>query len=231
MRPSRPLYKRIGLLVVVLLVPFSLVYLFALGEPQRRQLHYFGIEKSLSVGNKDTVYKRISTSGLRLLDGSIIPDQNFKGKVLLVSTLYNTCPYRCPILLPQLKKFVFEEVLGNDHLDNVLFISLMEDNGHNISFEDMLAELDVDRSRWWFVKGEPDIFFDVALEDGRNPFQQDVGNSDFANRTYEELLLLIDWRGYIRGIYHGNKSPEFKRIKEDLWVLSKEWKDAKKDSQ
>lgn len=128
--------------------------------------------------------------------------KDFKGKVVLVTFLYTTCPYpdKCPMLAQKLNKTrdLMDQVAGAKDKFQVLSITLDPKNDTPETLRKYAQGMDKDATNWSFLTGKPN---DVAKVCGLFGvvYYTEKGVIDHNMRT-----AVLDGTGKLRKLYTGN---------------------------
>jgi hypothetical protein len=228
MTNNRSLAGRLKVVVAFLLVfgPASLlVFIGTRGcEHKFKELNDFGAIKS-------TEFKIYS-------DGKLVPKRfsDFKGDVLLVTTLQKTCPGDCAISMWHVDQMLYQLIRQNKRkkLKQVRIISFATDGKGNKLPEEELKTIheslrdnieDYDPSLWILASGDARKIYDFE-HNGQNLVQK--GKKYYGGESFQELILLLDKKEHLRMVLPGNQEGLIRRMKEDLALLQKQYDKERK---
>lgn len=228
-RGKRSVFNKVLFFVILIGVPFSLVYMLAQGKPSFSDLPFFGPEKYITTevdGQRrvDTVPYTINDFSFITIDGKTVTKEMFSGKNTLVfSTLYTSCPFNCAINSTMFDKIAYQEVLNIKDLKDVIFLTRLISPGKDTVDSSGLENLiNPDKDRWMWYVTDNNVVFDIDFPGG-NPTQ--VNPTDFpGGAAADGVILLVDKNMRIRGVYEGVHDTEIRRLRDDLWVLNKKEK-------
>lgn len=211
----------LGKIIVILSIvlgPLLFWFILSRGTNNFRSLEIFG-PKEIGI-NGDTVYHTVSPFRLVSQNGDTITEKSLDGKIYVANFFFTTCPGVCPKMTDALKPVVDEFQKVND----VKFISHTVDPSH-----DSLPALKVfaekhgaDLSKWYFVTGNRDSIYDLAIKGYLVPASEDARAE--GGYLHSQDLLLIDKEKRIRGIYDSLEPEDIKRLKDEIKVLLHEYR-------
>lgn len=146
-------------------------------------------------------------------EGKLFRFQSLKGKVVLVSFIYTTCPDVCPLITTSMR--LVQEGLRPSERQSVFLLSITADP--EVDTPEVLtsyaARYKIDFSNWSFLTGEPQSLIPVWKNFGVKVERKARG---LVNHT--SLTGLIDKKGVMRFAYYG-ASPDHKRVLQDMRSL------------
>jgi len=215
------LFKKITILVLVLIVPGFLYYLLtAEGKNRYKPLPIFGPKTLANTFHKvngknvpDTIFHTIPDFKLTDQDGKPVTLNSFDNKIFVVSYFYTGCPTVC------FTTNHYISLLDSNYIKNkmVYFASITVDPEHDSApvlkaykqkFKDATA-------KWLFLTGDTSTTYSLA----RNGFLVNAlqaGKDDF---IYSDKLMLIDQDKRIRGYYTGASTDDMSRLNDEIKVL------------
>lgn len=135
-------------------------------------------------------------------EGRVVQLADWKGRPLLLSMFYASCPHACPLLISDIKRI--ERALPEKLRDELRVVLVTFDPGRDT--EAALAELaqahGVDTKRWSFLRTDPERVRELAAVLGiRYRFAKDgsIGHSS--------VITLLDEAGRIASRIDGLKQP------------------------
>lgn len=153
----------------------------------------------------------------------------FKGDILLVTTLQNTCPKDCGILLYHLDKILYQEIKKNSKklMKRVRLLSIVTDKEgvpvKDLSFlQDKLKStvIDYDPNLWILAKANPETVFNFQ-SNGLSLLEKNP--KFYGGKAYHEVILLLDKNQALRMVLNGKLEGYIRRMKESLALLQKEY--------
>ena len=206
--------NKIVAILILLLPAFLLIFLSTRGCSHKfKQLHDFG--KLSNYHFKDSRGKQFSS-------------KDFKGKIVIVTTLQKTCPDSCAISMWHLDQTIYQHIRKNrKKLKQVRIISFVTDGKGNevgdlaslsASLDDNVEAYDPDI--WFLAEGNARSVFNVEF---KNRSIMKKGNEFFGGEAYLELMLLLDKRNHLRMINRGTDEGSIRRMKQHQALLQKQY--------
>jgi hypothetical protein len=162
------------------------------------------------------------------INKKIFTEKDFKGKVILFTTLQETCPDSCAVSFWHLNQIIYQHLRKNQKkLKHVKLISFVTDgNGNPVkSLNNTLYTLkdqveDFDPSIWILAKGDAKKLYNIS-RNGENLMK--TGPEYYGGFAFQELFLLSDKQNHLRMVLKGNTEGMVRRMKEHLALLDKEY--------
>lgn len=207
------------------LIILSIISFFCLGcTPAKKgtELPYFNsYDLTPQWGNKgDVKTHKIASFKLRNQNGKTISNKNYKGKIYVANFFFTSCTGICNTLTKNMS--LLQAKLEKDTL--VQFLS------HSVTPKiDSVAKLyqyvnykKLNTKNWNFLTGDKDEIYKLARESyfADTDYKETNKPSSF---IHSENFLLIDPKGYIRGVYNGTLQLEMSRIAKHISILEKEF--------
>lgn len=209
---------RIVIVLGIFLIPFIFFLLLSKGKYNYKHLDIFG-PKELNAGG-DTTYFTVPDFKLVNQNGDTITQKNLEGKIYVANFFFASCPGVCPKMTDSLRHVQDE---FKDYKD-VMFISHTVDPEHDSlpALKAFAQKHGADLSKWYFVTGNRDSIYDLAMKGYLVPAAEDARAE--GGFLHSQLLLLIDKEKRIRGIYDSLDPKEMQRLKDEIKVLLYEYK-------
>lgn len=229
-----PGLKRLGLIVLVLFGPGSLIYFLAKTVNNKFvELPYVGEHEYVynEAGDiTDTILYTLPAFELTTLEGKKITQNSIKDKFVVVTTLQNTCPDDCGVYFLHFQEVFYSRLAKNrESYDNVIILSILTDHDGNADLnpsekfvEEMHNVEDYDKDLWWITTGDPEPIFSFVYNDTNfydlpsTPDCNEVGTKTFINS-----LLLIDKESHIRGFTGARSFSDISNFFDLLKILKK----------
>lgn len=146
-------------------------------------------------------------------NGSYVTQANFKQKVYVSSFFFTRCPGICPKMRSQLSKV--QEKFKNNKDVYIISHSIQPGNDTVEVLQEYAKKQHVISGKWHLVTGARDDIYRIARE---NYFANDdlgkfISDQDF---LHTENLVLVDYNGYIRGIYNGLNNVSVNHLLADI---------------
>lgn len=184
----------------------------------------------------DHKFKQLDDYGLVksvpfLIDGKKTTFADFKGDVLVITTLQKTCPEDCAVSFWHINQMIYQHIRKNKRkkLKSVKIISFVTDGkGNVLPDEDLQIVKDAlkdnvelyDPSLWMIASGDARAIYGFK-HNGQNLLQK--GKKYYGGEGYQELILLLDKQGHLRMVLPGNEEGLVRRMKEHIALLQKQY--------
>ncbi len=143
-------------------------------------------------------------------EGQLFRFQELRGKVVLVSFIYTTCPDICPLITANMRQV--QEGLRPSDRQLVFLLSITTDPEIDTPsvLKSYAERYKVDFSNWSFVTGDQ-----KSLEQVWKIFGIKVERKTRGLVNHTSLTCLIDKKGVMRFAYYGS-APDHKKILQDM---------------
>lgn len=200
------------------ILALSLVFVgFTACEPPvaKKVLPVYGAK---TAAGKDTIFHQIGGFELTNQYGEKITEQTVRGKMYVANFFFATCQSICPEMSTNLKEV--QEAFKDD--DSLLIISHSVNPLHDtvevlMSYANMYG---AKKNKWHFLTGNKKTIYDLAKNDYLVNALEDDGTPE--GFLHSELLLLIDAKGRIRGMYDGTDKAEIQKLIAAIKLLKTE---------
>lgn len=211
------------ILALLLVVPVTVYLLSVLlsGEVQFRSLEKVG-------PGPDTAFSFLDQRG------RVITQDSLKGKIVVVSFFFTSCPTICPAMNLNLKQ-VHDRLMAYKDIQFVS-ISVDPETDQPDVLMDYAERFDVAKSKsWWFLTGDRDLTYRLANDYYLVALPDSTAEGGF---THSQTAVLLDWDGVIRsrlqektnqiqGVYDLTSPHQADELVDDLRVLAKEYRSVK----
>jgi cytochrome oxidase Cu insertion factor (SCO1/SenC/PrrC family) len=156
---------------------------------------------------------------------------DYKGDLVLISTIQTTCPKECGVSLWHFNQILYQHIRKNKRkkLKQVRLISFATDEFGRPASDAQIANIremlqdDVegfDPSLWIIAKGDPSKVYDIKHN---NQSLYRKGKKYFGGVSYSSLMLLLDKQNHLRMVLKGDEEGMIRRMKEHLALLQKQY--------
>lgn len=153
----------------------------------------------------------------------------FKGQIVLITTIQETCPDSCAVSFWHLDQMIYQHIRKNNRkkMKQVKIISFATDGKGNPlndlttinqSLENNVEEYDP--NIWMIAKGDPKKIFDFKHNDQR---LLEEGEQYFGGQAYQELILLLDKQNHLRMVLSGKSEGMIRRMRDHVALLQKQY--------
>jgi protein SCO1/2 len=194
----------------------SFAFLFACKQDGAKFLLPVIGEKKLN--NTDTVYHTIADFDLTNQYGEQVNKKTVAGKIYVANFFFATCQSICPEMSTNLSDV--QKAFEKD--DSLLILS------HSVNpLHDTVAVLKnysetyhAIKHKWHLLTGDKKQIYDLAKTSYLVNALEDDGTPE--GFLHSELLLLIDKKGRIRGMYDGTDKAQVQKLIADISLLKQE---------
>jgi cytochrome oxidase Cu insertion factor (SCO1/SenC/PrrC family) len=154
--------------------------------------------------------------------------KEFRNKIVLVTTLQETCPDSCAIRLWNLNQAIYQHIKNNKKkMKEVIIISFATDgfgkplddlSTIHAALKDQVEEYNP--NIWILAKGPSEKLWD--FENNKKRLLQE-GDEYFGGKSYQELMLLLDKKNHLRMVLSGKTEGMIRRMKEHIALLQKQY--------
>jgi len=214
--------QKVGILIGILVIP-ALIFLFLKFFGQNYynlpylypQVDDYG---NAVVKNGDTVFHQIPRFELIDKDGKAFSSDKTKDKIYVADFFFTRCGTICPKLSKSLVRV--QEAYQNN--SDVLIVSHTVDPEHDKGevLQKYAADYKAIDNKWFFVTGDKANLYKLIIEGYKLP----VSDASMLNKpedafVHSEKLLLIDKKGFVRGIYDGTNKADVDRLITEIDIL------------
>lgn len=178
-------------------------------------------------------FGKINNYSFEGVSGKKYTQDDFKGKVVLFINIQDNCLDSCSIALFTFEKIIYQHIRPKKTLKDyyiVAFVNDMDGNPVNDlkATEDMLKDKihHYDPKKWILAKGDARKVYDIE-HNGQSLLQ--TGDEYFGGNAFQELMLLVDKDNHLRMVLSGNAEGMFRRMKECIALLQKEYSVAENE--
>ncbi|HEY2580595.1 MAG TPA: SCO family protein [Mucilaginibacter sp.] len=217
------LFKKILILVLILVVPGFLYYLLtSQGKNRYKPLEKFGPKQIAVTTHRvkgkdipDTIFHTLPDFKLTDQNGNAVSLNTFNDKIFVVGFFYSRCPDICKAMNKNIS------FLDSVYIKNkmVCFVSITVDPEHDsaVVLKDY-AKTFKPSSKWLFLTGDTSTIYNLA----RKGFLVNALQLNKNEFIYSDKLILIDKDKRIRGYYTGASTDEINRLDDEIKVLISE---------
>ncbi|TYA92270.1 SCO family protein [Seonamhaeicola marinus] len=152
-------------------------------------------------------------------NGETITNTTFANKIYITDFFFTSCPGICPKLTKSME--AIQETYKNDSDIMMLSHTVMPWRDSVPVLKDYAVKHNVNDAKWHLVTGNKKALYAIA----RNGYFADedfVKTQDESNFIHTENFILVDKKGFIRGVYNGTLPIDVERLKRHINILKKE---------
>lgn len=213
--------SRIRIIVVIFLaflLPFLVTFCLHTGKNHYQKLPILG-PKNFKDG--DTTFHKIRPFELTSHKGKVINyKEDLTNNILLVHFFYTDCPDHCPELIRKLQSLNYKYQDLNDL--EIISISLNPDQDNVQKLKDFSKKTDINDHKWHLLTGDEAKIHDIATEDFLISVNEKTTTNGKGQIEHGDQFILVDKERRIRGFYKGTKREDYKKLKDEIVVLSEE---------
>ncbi|MEO1653472.1 MAG: SCO family protein [Bacteroidota bacterium] len=175
--------------------------------------HWFNEKNVLPQG-----FHRLPAFALQNQKGETISEKEVAGKILVVDFFFTTCPGICPQMTHHMGLIQKEFLKDEDVL--LLSHSVMPAHDQVEVLQKYAQEKGVIDHKWHLLTGSREEIYDL----GRNYYfvEEDLGQKkSLDDFIHTENFVLVDGKGYLRGIYNGLNEGDIAQLIADIKTLQK----------
>jgi protein SCO1 len=166
----------------------------------------------------DTIYHTIADFSLTNQNGEAVSGKTVAGKIYVANFFFATCQSICPEMSGNLVD-VQKEFLNDDSL---LILSHSVNPLHDTVevLKNYAGTYGIKSGKWHLLTGDKKMIYDLAKTSYLVNALEDDGTPE--GFLHSELLLLIDGKGRIRGMYDGTDKAAVQKLIADIKLLKTE---------
>lgn len=199
--------------VMRVVVVILLAAAFVLGTENRASSHDPSSPSVAKKAPRRQVHLPIEDFSLTDQTGKPFRFRALRGKVVVLSFIYTTCPDVCPLITSSMR--LVQKNLRKTERDSAFFLSITIDPEVDSAqvLRAYAKRYKVDFSNWSFLTGDMEALVPIWKSFGVKVERKARGLVD-----HTSLTALIDGKGIMRFAYHGT-SPDHKIILRDIHSL------------
>jgi len=161
--------------------------------------------------------------------GKTFSYKDFKGDMVLITTLQETCPDSCAISFWHLNQSIYQHIRKNKNkkMKRVRIISFVTDGKGNPSkdlsvvYQSMQDNVEnYDPDIWIIASGDVREIYDIE-RNNKSLLQE--GDEFYGGQAFQELMLLVDKENHLRMVLAGTSEGMIRRMKEHMGLLQKQY--------
>ena len=152
-------------------------------------------------------------------NGKVITNETYEGKIYIADFFFTICPGICPKLTKSMTSL--QETYKSDPEVMFLSHSVMPWHDSVPVLKQYAIDKGVDDTRWNLVTGDKDSIYNIA----RNGYFADedfTKTQDPEKFIHTENFILVDTKGFIRGVYNGTLEFDLERLQRHIELLKNE---------
>jgi protein SCO1/2 len=219
-------YIKTGILMATLGIPvFVFLFLKFFGENRFDLPYYFPKLDSngeVMLQGKDTVFNQLPPFEFIDHEGRKYSSMIDSNKIRVIGFFFSRCGTICPVINKNVNRL--SEKFGDNSYTKFLMISI--DPNHDVPsvLSKYKSSFGSKYNNWIMLTGDKKEIYDFAIKGVKLPVA-DASEYDNGIKSIDETfihsekLLLIDKKGYFRGIYDGTLTTDIERLEVEIKVL------------
>ena len=198
----------------------TLFTFFGCSEPAPQSLPILGKKKIVNGVEKD---HQIPDWTFLNQDSVAVTNKDLADVVYVSDFFFRSCPTICPKTMREMKR-VYTEFEDNP---NVKLVSFTIDPKRDTpaKLKEYAANLEVKDEKWWFLHGNKEETYDLALDYFNTAYEDSDVPGGF---NHSGKLILTDKNGHIRSFSEGTDPDETPKLIRDIKTLLKEYEPKEK---
>jgi protein SCO1/2 len=218
------IFKKISILVLVLVVPGFLYYLLtSQGKNRYKPLPIFGPKQVAKTTHRikgknipDTIFHTLPDFKLTDQNGKPVSLKTFDDKIFVVGFFYTHCPDVCKLMNKNIS--FLDSIYAKNKMVNFVSITVDPDHDSVETLKNYAKNFKPLSAKWLFLTGDTSSIYNLAHK-GFLVNALRVNKDEF---IYSDKLVLIDQNKRIRGYYTGASTDEVNRLDDEIKVLISE---------
>lgn len=173
-------------------------------------------------------FGKMNAYALTTSSGKVLTNKDFKGKIVIYTTIQPSCPANCATTIWHLDQILYQQLRKNKKkLGHVKIVSIVTDENGQQS--DKVKEVEAiledqieayDPSIWTIVKGDAKALYSMK-HNGVSLIQS--GKKFYGGQSYTELMLLADKKDHLRMVLSAKTESTIRAMRDHLALLEKQY--------
>ena len=151
-------------------------------------------------------------------DSNMVTNKDLSDVVYITDVFFTSCPTICPKTMREMKR-IYTEFEDNPQVKLVSF-TIDPERDSPAKLKKYASNLEVDTKKWWFLHGEKEETYDLALDYFNTAYEDSDIPGGF---NHSGKLILTDKNGHIRSFSEGTDPDETPKLIRDIKTLLKEY--------
>lgn len=162
---------------------------------------------------------RVASFRLQNQAGEAVSSESLRGRITVANFFFTTCGSICPRMMHNLQKVA--AAFTADPSVRLLSFTVLPEVDSVPRLQAYAQRLGLDGRQWWLLTGNKDSIYRLAR---RSYFADeetgyDRGSGEF---LHTENAVLVDGRGFIRGVYNATLELEMEKLVRHIRLLQEE---------
>src|SRR5258708_39342182 len=215
------IFKKISILVLVLVVPGFLYYLLtSQGKNRYKPLPIFGPKLLAKTTHRikgknipDTIFHILPDFKLTDQNGKPVSLKTFDDKIFVVGFFYTHCPDVCKLMNKNIS--FLDSIYAKNKMVDFVSITVDPERDSVEVLKNYTKNFKPLSAKWLFLTGDTSSIYNLA----RKGFLVNALRVNKDEFIYSDKLVLIDHNKRIRGYYTGCSTDEVNRLDDEFKVL------------
>ncbi len=172
----------------------------------------------------DTVWHKVKPFTLTNQLGKEVSLGDWGNKIIIADFFFTSCPSICPTLTRNMKKLQ-DAFAKTDTIVRFVSFTVDPERDSATRLKAYADKYNVNHDTWWFLTGEKQEVYDIALKEFKASVAQEEGVD--TNFIHTDKFFVLDKDRVVRGWYNGLDSANLDKLMRDVVFLMME-KDKKK---
>lgn len=165
----------------------------------------------------DTLYHVVPAFAFENQDGKIVSNKDVEGKIYVANFFFTSCPTICPKMTSQLKRF--QKQAGE--LDIMILSHSVDPKRDSVErLKKYALDNGIDTRNWHLLTGDAEEIYALGM-DGYSLSAMEDESAD-GGFLHSEMIVLVDEKGHLRGMYEGTKTEAIDKMLADIKILKAE---------
>ncbi|MDX2046770.1 MAG: SCO family protein [Chitinophagaceae bacterium] len=217
----------LGVAVVLPVLSYLVVSYYSKDAVTMPRRYFFDtVVTALRNGKKvnDTVWHKVKPFTLTNQLGKEVSLGDWGNKIIIADFFFTSCPSICPTLTRNMKKLQ-DAFAKTDTIVRFVSFTVDPERDSATRLKAYADKYNVNHDTWWFLTGEKQEVYDIALKEFKASVAQEEGVD--TNFIHTDKFFLLDKDRVVRGWYNGLDSANLDKLMRDVVFLMME-KDKKK---
>jgi protein SCO1 len=217
----------LGVAVVLPVLSYLVVSYYSKGAVTMPRRYFFDtVVTALRNGKmvNDTVWHKVKPFTLTNQLGKEVSLGDWGNKIIIADFFFTSCPSICPTLTRNMKKLQ-DAFAKTDTIVRFVSFTVDPERDSATRLKAYADKYNVNHDTWWFLTGEKQEVYDIALKEFKASVAQEEGVD--TNFIHTDKFFVLDKDRVVRGWYNGLDSANLDKLMRDVVFLMME-KDKKK---
>ena len=149
--------------------------------------------------------------------GRDISKSYFQGKIWVSDFIFTSCAGTCPMMSEQMKRL--QDAWKGDPKFKLASFTVDPKRDTVAALKKYAANFQAGEDQWFFLTGDKKDLYRVIKEGFTLAAGEDPSGEKGFEFIHSTLMVLVDAKGMVRGLYDAQKEDEMKKLKQDVKFL------------